>query len=151
FLLAGFLAGIGGAMYAHGLSRLTYASFPTVTSINIAVMVVIGGLGIMSGPLLGAMFVLGIPAFVPLDQAGIAATSFGQLLIILYLPGGLAQIVEPIRNRVVRLIGRRAGVDVDRAYAAATPTGERAVGEMATEVRQLPFTPPRRRPTGTLL
>ena len=58
FLLAGFLAGIAGALYFHGLSRVTGLSFPTATNIDVVKMTVIGGLGIMSGPLLGAMFVL---------------------------------------------------------------------------------------------
>ncbi|MGH2730898.1 MAG: ABC transporter permease subunit, partial [Actinomycetota bacterium] len=151
FLLAGFVAGIGGALYAHGLSRVTSDSFPIANSIDLVKMTVIGGLGIMSGPLLGALFVLALPAFVPLDTAGLAATSFGQLLIIMYLPGGIAQLVEPVRNRVIRLIGRRAGVDVDQAYASATPTGEVRVPRAATNVRELPFAPRRRRPEGALL
>ncbi|HWL65054.1 MAG TPA: ATP-binding cassette domain-containing protein, partial [Actinomycetota bacterium] len=150
FLLAGFIAGIAGALYFHGLSRVTGLSFPTATNIDVVKMTVIGGLGIMSGPLLGALFVLAVPRFVPLDAAALATTSFGQLLIILYLPGGIAQLVEPLRDRVVRFIGRRAGVDVDYAYASATPVGEGGVGTAADEVTGL--TPARRRkPPGTLL
>src|SRR3712207_4323771 len=124
FLIDGFLAGIGGALYSHGLLRVTFSSFPTQTSVDVVKMMVIGGVGIMSGPVLGALFVLAVPAFLPLDTAGLAASSFGQLLIIMYLPGGIAQVIEPLRNRVVRFIGRRAGMDVDRAFAEATPTGE---------------------------
>jgi ABC-type branched-subunit amino acid transport system ATPase component/ABC-type branched-subunit amino acid transport system permease subunit len=151
FLLAGFLAGIGGALYAHGLLRVTSSSFPTITSIDLVKMTVIGGLGIMAGPLLGALFVLGVPAFLPLDTAGLAASSFGQLLIIMYLPGGLAQVVEPLRNRVIRFLGRRAGIDVDKAYASATPIGERGVPRSATEARKLPWATRKRRPQGALL
>ena len=151
FLLAGFLAGIGGALYAHGLLRLTFSSFPTQTSVDLVKMTVIGGIGIMSGPLLGALFVLAVPAFVPLDTAGLAATSFGQLLIIMYLPGGIAQVIEPLRNRFVRFVGRRAGIDVDAAFASATPTGEgggvrTTGGDFGALVHSK-----RRRPAGTLL
>jgi ABC-type branched-subunit amino acid transport system ATPase component len=151
FLLAGFLAGIGGAVYSHGLSRITYGSFPTDISIDLATMVVIGGLGIMSGPLLGALFVLGVPAFVPLDAAGLAASSLGLLLIILYFPGGIAGVIEPLRNRVVDFLGRRAGVDVERAYQAAGPAGDGVVRRASTDVRELLRAPPRRRPPGSIL
>ncbi len=150
FMLAGFLAGLGGALYGHGLSRISIGSFPTVTNVEIVVMAVIGGLGILSGPLLGALFVIAFPTFVHLDAAAAAATRFGQLLILMYLPAGFAQVIEPVRNRVIRLIARGAGVDVDAAYAAATPTGE-ALDERTTEVRELTADPSARRPAGTLL
>jgi len=151
FLLAGFVAGIGGAMYAHGLSIVSASSYPTVFSVDLVKMVVIGGLGIMVGPLIGALVVLALPLFVPLDTAGLAATSLGQLLIIMYLPGGFAQLVEPLRNRVIRAIGRRAGIDVDAAYAAATPTGEVGVPRTATHVRELSLASSKRKPPGSLL
>ena len=98
FVLAGFVAGLGGALYAHSLASIGATTFGTVYSIQLAVVAVIGGLGIMSGPLLGALLVLALPAFVNLDAAALAASAFGQLLIIMYLPGGVAQVVEPIRN-----------------------------------------------------
>ena len=151
FLLAGFLAGIGGALYMHSLVRVVPASFPTRVSIDLVVMAVIGGLGIMSGPLLGALLVLAFPAFVPLDTAGATATSFGQLLIIMYLPGGIAQVIEPLRNRVVRFIGRRAGVDVDRAYAESSPTGRETLARPAMRIGDLHTDELPGRPAGSVL
>lgn len=117
FAIAGFLAGIGGAMYGHSLSLIGATSFPTQASIDAVVIAVIGGIGLLTGPLLGTALVQGA-TFLPLDSAGLAATSLGQLLIILYLPGGLGSLVAPLRDRVVGVLGRRAGVDVDAAYAA---------------------------------
>jgi ABC-type branched-subunit amino acid transport system ATPase component/ABC-type branched-subunit amino acid transport system permease subunit len=118
YLLAGFIAGIGGALYGHALSSLGAGSFPTQTSIDVVTITVIGGVSMLSGPLLGALLVIGVPAFVPLQSAGLAASSFGQLLIIVNLPGGLAQLVEPLRNRVAGTLARWGGVDVAAAYAA---------------------------------
>ncbi len=151
FLLSGFLAGIGGAVYGHGLSLVGGASFPTVLSIDLVKMTVIGGLGLLGGPMLGALLVLALPAFVPLDTLGLAATSFGQLIIIMYLPGGLAQLVEPVRYRLIRLLGSRAGVDVDAAYADEEPTVERSVGRTTLDMSSLPFKSRRVKPAGTLL
>lgn len=115
-LIAGSLAGIGGAMYGHALSFIGENTFPVTASIDVAKIAVIGGISMVTGPLVGALFVMGIPTFVPLDTAGLAATSFGQLLIIMYLPKGLVQIVVPLRDRIARYLGQRAGIDVDAAY-----------------------------------
>ena len=121
FLLAGFLAGVGGAVYGHSLSLTGTEAFPTQLSIAIVAMTVIGGIGILAGPLLGALYIIGIPRFLPLDSAGLAATSFGWLLLILYVPGGIAQVLEPLRDRVIRRIAGRRG---DRA---AIPVSEEPV------------------------
>jgi ABC-type branched-subunit amino acid transport system ATPase component/ABC-type branched-subunit amino acid transport system permease subunit len=116
FAIAGFLAGIGGAMYGHSLSEIGAPAFPSGMSITVVVIAVIGGIGLLSGPYLGAAVVLGI-TFLPLDAAALAATSLGQLLIILYVPGGLGSLVTPLRDRVAGALARRAGVDVAAAFA----------------------------------
>ena len=117
FALAGFIAGIGGAMYGHSLSLIGATAFPTKASIDVVVIAVIGGIGLLYGPFLGAVVVQGA-TYVHLDNAGLAATAFGQLLIIMYLPGGLGSLVTPARDRVASALARRAGVDVDAVYAA---------------------------------
>ena len=127
FALAGFLAGIGGAMYGHSLSFISATSFPTQASINSVVIAVIGGLGLLSGPILGAILVQGT-TFLPLDSAGLAASALGQLLIIMYLPGGLGSLVTPLRDRVAGFLARRAGVDVEAAYDAERGFGENRAG-----------------------
>lgn len=117
FMIAGFIAGVGGAMYGHTLSFVSAATFPVTASIDVAKIAVIGGISLLAGPLVGALFVMGVPAFVPLDAAGLAATSLGQLLVIMYLPKGLVQVVVPVRDRLARWFGHRAGLDVDAAFA----------------------------------
>jgi ABC-type branched-subunit amino acid transport system ATPase component len=115
YVLAGLVAGIGGAVYGHSLSSIGTSSFPVTASIDVVVMTVIGGVSILAGPLIGALYVIGIPAFLPLDSAGIAATQLGALLLILFLPGGLAGAFTPVRDRIARWIGRRYGVEVPAA------------------------------------
>lgn len=117
FVFAGFISGIGGAMYGHALSNISELTFPVAASIDVAKIAVIGGISMMSGPLIGALFVIGIPSFVPLGTASLAATSLGQLLIIMYLPRGLVQLVVPLRDRIASYLGQRAGIDVETAFA----------------------------------
>ena len=117
FALAGFIAGIGGAMYGHSLSLIGATSFPTRASIDVVVIAVIGGIGLLYGPFLGAAVVQGA-TFLPLDSAGLAATALGQLLIIMYIPSGLGSLVTPARDRIANRLALRAGVDVEAVYAA---------------------------------
>ena len=111
FVVAGFIAGLGGALYGHALSLLAATSIPVDSSINAAAATVVGGIGALIGPLLGSFYIIGIPRFLPLDNAGLAATSLGWLIILLQLPGGIAQGLRPLRDRVVDAIARRAGLD----------------------------------------
>lgn len=136
FLLAGFVAGIGGALYGHALSRIGASSFPTSASISAVAMTVIGGISLLSGPIIGALFVIGIPKFVPLDSAGLAASALGQLIIILYLPSGLGGLAEPVRDRIVKALGRRAGIDVEAAYGEVATAAGSASTSTSALVRQ---------------
>jgi ABC-type branched-subunit amino acid transport system ATPase component/ABC-type branched-subunit amino acid transport system permease subunit len=119
FLVAGFIAGVGGACYGHMLSNISASAFPVKASINVVVLTVIGGMSLLVGPLLGALYIIGIPEFLPLDSAGLAATSLGALILILYLPGGLAQALEPLRTRYARWAAARHGIDLEEAEATA--------------------------------
>ncbi|MBA2609420.1 MAG: ATP-binding cassette domain-containing protein [Actinobacteria bacterium] len=127
FILAGVLAGIGGAVFSFGLSQVGSATFPVGASIDAVAMTVIGGVSILGGPLLGAFYIRGIPEFIRTDQAALAASNLGWLLLILYAPGGLAQIARPLRDRAVRGIAALHGVDPD----AVLPDAARERAETA--------------------
>jgi ABC-type branched-subunit amino acid transport system ATPase component len=120
FLVAGVLAGMAGAVYGHLLARISADGFDVVTSINVVAIAVLGGVGVMFGPILGALYIIGIPRFLPLDNAGIAATSLGWLLLILYFPGGIAQMLAAPRARIIDALARRAGLDPVAVRAGVT-------------------------------
>lgn len=111
FAFGGVLAGLGGALFGHSLARMSFNNFAPETSLDVAAMSVLGGLGILAGPLLGALYIIGVPAFVPLDAAGLAGTAFGWLILILYVPGGIAHLVRPLRDKVVEFLASRQGID----------------------------------------
>ena len=125
FALAGFLAGLGGAVYGFALSQIDAAAFPVGASFDVTAMAVIGGLGMLAGPAIGAFYVAGVPAYLPLDNAGLAATALGWLLLVLYVPGGLAQIIKPGRDRLIAILARAAGEappDAREADASSQPS-----------------------------
>jgi ABC-type branched-subunit amino acid transport system ATPase component/ABC-type branched-subunit amino acid transport system permease subunit len=120
YLLAGFLAGLGGAVYAHSLSAVDLNTFPVDFSLDVVVMTVIGGVSLLVGPIIGALYVLGIPdVFSGMGNVGLAATQFGALLLVLFLPRGLGSLLGLARDRIVRRIGRRYGLDLEAEEPAA--------------------------------
>lgn len=142
FLVSGMVAGLGGALYAHTFSRITTASFPASASIDVAVMVVVGGATLMAGPLVGVLFVIGVPAFLPLDSAGTATTKLGLLLLIVYLPGGFAQLLLPLRDRLAAWLARnRPATTPPPEPAVATLTAAVVTPAAATDAMTAPASP----------
>ena len=154
YLIGGFIAGIGGATYGHSLSNIGVATFPAAASVNVVVMTVLGGVSVLAGPVIGAIWVLGLP-LIKLGSLGLAATTLGALGIILWKPGGLIQLVAWPRERLIKAIARRHGIDPDPLFAGEEvdepPTA--SISQLAT-IRQPDGlgVPAQRRPTmGTTL
>jgi hypothetical protein len=101
FALSAALAGIGGALYAHQIRFISPDQFDIIQSIDLLLMVVIGGLGSIHGAFLGAIFLIGLPQAIGavkdyLPQAigqapGLKAVVYGAVLIafVLFEPLGL--------------------------------------------------------------
>jgi branched-chain amino acid transport system permease protein len=101
FSLSAALAGIGGALYAHQIRFLSPDQFNIIQSIDLLLMVVIGGLGSVHGAFLGAIFLIGLPQgisavkdYLPdaIGQApGLKSVVYGTVLIgfVLFEPLGI--------------------------------------------------------------
>ena len=153
YLIGGFIAGIGGATYGHSLASIGIQTFPATASINVVVMTVLGGVSVLIGPVLGAVWILGIP-LLNIGNLAFAATQFGVLLVILWKPGGLIQLVEPVRDRVLKAIARRHGIDPEPLFAGEDVTEERpsSVDSLASlRARERVVPVPRRPTSGTTL
>ena len=101
FALSAALAGIGGALYAHKIQFLSPDQFSIAQSIDLLLMVVIGGLGSVHGAFLGAIFLIVMPQLISLakdylpeaigQSTGLQGTVYGLVLIgfVLFEPMGL--------------------------------------------------------------
>jgi ABC-type branched-subunit amino acid transport system ATPase component len=70
----------------------------------------------------------------------------------MYLPAGLGGLVEPLRDRIVKLIGRRAGYDVEAIYSEVATAAGSSGAQTTALARTLPVTPAERlRPDGSVL
>ncbi|WP_341704109.1 branched-chain amino acid ABC transporter permease [Ferrovibrio sp.] len=97
---AGF-TGFGGALFAHKIGYLAPDAFNILLSIQLLLMVVVGGLGSIHGAIYGAMFVGALPQMIAIlrdylpesvaRQPGLEPGLFGVILVffILFEPLGI--------------------------------------------------------------
>ena len=122
FVLPGAMASFAGALLAGLTVQFGPGLFAPADSLAIVAMAVIGGLGSVTGAVLGALYVVGLPALIGETPAVRLATSgIGLLVLLLFQPGGLVQILVRVRDG---LLGRITAIDaarVPREAAAAVP------------------------------
>jgi ABC-type branched-subunit amino acid transport system permease subunit len=122
FALSGAMAGYAGACFAFATQSLnnTDITFDPTTSFVIISMVVIGGLGSIPGAILGAIYLEGLPALFGSNQTIQFITSgLGSILVILYLPGGLAELLHRLGDLVTT--GIRSGTERLTAWRVGPP------------------------------
>ena len=133
FALSGFMAGYAGVCLAFATERISTSTFDPTFSILVVSMVVIGGLDSIPGALLGALYLEGLPAiFGSTPTVEFLTSGVGLLAFILYLPGGLAQLLHSfgdiVSDAVAHLRTRNGSppVDAGEAAAADAPQGHRS-------------------------
>ena len=90
FTLAAMFAGVGGAMFAYKEAFLAPASFNFLKSVEIFVIVVLGGMGSLSGAMISATVLVFLPEALR-DFNNYRYLLYSSLLIVimLYRPQGL--------------------------------------------------------------
>ncbi|MEO7448486.1 MAG: branched-chain amino acid ABC transporter permease, partial [Humibacillus sp.] len=122
FVVSGVLAALGGFLWSAGVVAAGPGSFPAIKSLAILAAAIIGGLGSVSGALLGTAYVLAIPYFgTSINKyVGLLATGAGMLLLLLVLPEGLAGLATRGRDKLAYWVtGIDPRPDVQPVEAAA--------------------------------
>ncbi|MFZ0450327.1 MAG: branched-chain amino acid ABC transporter permease [Desulfatiglandaceae bacterium] len=90
FVLGTAMAGLGGALYAHYMRFISATDFSFPLSITFLGMIVLGGMGTLWGPVLGALLLGILPElFRPLVNYRILFYTVILLLMIRFQPSGL--------------------------------------------------------------
>jgi branched-chain amino acid transport system permease protein len=92
FAFGASTAGIAGVINASRTNFVTPNSFQIIVSILVLCMVVLGGMGSMIGPIVGAAAIVIIPeALRDVVPAGVRFMAFGAILVVMmvFRPGGL--------------------------------------------------------------
>ena len=93
FTAAAFMAGVSGALYASYLSFAQPGEWSLLLSIQFVAAVIVGGMGTVAGPLLGAAVVFALPTFLkdlPVNE--LSSIAYGVLIVVFLVlqPRGLA-------------------------------------------------------------
>jgi len=110
FVVSAACAGLAGALFAVLAQSVSPGAFPLTLSLFLVMAIVIGGLGRLTGALIGAFLLVALPSVAQsiAEDAGsqhlegnLALTFFGVVLVVVMLaaPGGLASMRFPRKIR----------------------------------------------------
>jgi ABC-type branched-subunit amino acid transport system ATPase component/ABC-type branched-subunit amino acid transport system permease subunit len=136
FAISGAVAALGGALMVYQVGAIDPSTFPMQFSLDIFVFAVVGGIAGPYGAICGAIFYqvlnfFGVSIFGWLDHLGLHSLvtvidelglSGGVLLVLAFFPGGIASSGTAIRDRFLRRVAQRRGIELpslaaDRAQA----------------------------------
>jgi branched-chain amino acid transport system permease protein len=107
FIISAALAGGAGSLYAHYLKSLFPDNFYFVESIVILSMVVVGGVGTLRGPILGAIVLRALPELLR-DLHDYRFAMYGGLIVLMMLfqPMGLLGDESTLMRGIRRILKR---------------------------------------------
>ena len=120
FTVSGGIAALAGCLLITAREQVTPTqAFTPEESLRVVATAVIGGLGSIAGPVLGALWVRGLPVLLnDTPEVRLFTSSIGLLILLMYFPGGLMQIVYRLRDAVLTWAEPRL---VDRVDSAPVP------------------------------
>ena len=110
FSIGAFFAGVAGVLFGHNMYILSPASFTFMQSFNILIMVVMGGLGSMTGSIAGALVVTFLSAaLASFPNARMIIYVLALILLMFYRPQGLFGYVEVTAMQPLRRFFKKGG------------------------------------------
>ncbi|MBA0126088.1 branched-chain amino acid ABC transporter permease [Haloechinothrix sp. YIM 98757] len=124
FVVSGTFAGIGGALMAHHQQIIVPGIFDFQLALIFVVMTVVGGLRNRIGVVIGSAFFAGLgegggsegggflerTIGLPAEFTGIVIGPFLLLIVITLLPGGIGQLIGPVKDWMLgKRFDRNAG------------------------------------------
>ena len=126
FAFSSAIASMAGALYAYYLTNVTSEAFGITFAIQFIAMIIIGGMGSLSGSLVGAAIWLLLPSIITgfasqasestglvrillvENKSQLVQLIFGMLVILLliFAPGGVAGMGRQLRARIAALRGQ---------------------------------------------
>jgi branched-chain amino acid transport system permease protein len=104
FIISAFFAGFAGAFYAHFVSFIDPQSFTFDESTQILSMVILGGMGSLTGSFLGTVILVSIPELLR-DFAQYRMLIYGGVLVFMIVmrPDGIIGIFNDITAKVKKI------------------------------------------------
>jgi branched-chain amino acid transport system permease protein len=128
FALSAALGGAGGVIVGQGAGFVTPESFPAAISVTVFGMAAFGGIGTITGPILGALFFWLVPSYIP-GLTDYQSVIVGALFLagLIVLPGGVfGSALDKVGPRLPQLpwLDGRASRGREVAAPALAEAGE---------------------------
>jgi branched-chain amino acid transport system permease protein len=100
FTISAAIAGVGGGLKVTFLRAAAPLSFELLESINLVMIVILGGAGYLLGPLIGSVLFIAVPEVLRIANE-FRLVVFGAALVLLaiYAPRGVCGFVAAVRRR----------------------------------------------------
>lgn len=104
FLLSGIYGGLAGTLYAQWNRGVAPSSFNLDIAMIVLVFIVVGGLGKLSGAVIGTVILTLLPEFlIPLKEYELLIYAFIFFLVIRFMPEGLVGAIQRFPGRAIDL------------------------------------------------
>ena len=101
YVLAGVFGGISGILWAYYNGFVSPSDADLNSSTEVLLMVILGGPGTLVGPAIGAGLLVFLKNFVSAyTHRWLMIIGGGYILLMLYFPGGLAEMVQRVTKRL---------------------------------------------------
>lgn len=131
YMLGAAFAGLGGAVFAALVGSIFASSLTVFVSINVAALIIVGGMGSNPGVVLGAIFLIGVPElFREFSEYRFLFYGVALIAVMRFRPEGL--LPSKITRRELHTVEELAeevaepAVDVELASEAVGPRGSEA-------------------------
>ncbi len=131
-MISAFFAGCLGTFYAHYSSLVDpHSVFDMMLSVEFVIFAILGGVGTVLGPILGAFALVPVDAlmrgYLGQGQQGVSFLAYGMLLtgVVIFLPQGILSWISGPLNRLFAVLSREKTRPEPRAGKIETVT-ERA-------------------------
>lgn len=120
FAMSGFMAAVAGGLFAYQQGAVDTGSYTAIESIKVFAMTVVGGLTSIGGGIAGAAYLVGflrLPGLREIQLVDVLATGVGLMLLLLFFPGGLAEVGYRVRDHFLRWVAARHDIHVPSLVA----------------------------------
>jgi branched-chain amino acid transport system permease protein len=101
FGLGAAIAGLAGVFYPGFVGTLVPDAFGIIESFTMMAMVIVGGMGTMVGPVIGAILLTFLPELLRgVGELRLMIYGLALTLVVLFMPGGMVQAWVSLRNRL---------------------------------------------------
>jgi len=101
FGLGAAIAGLAGCFYPGFVGTLVPDAFGIVESFTMMAMVIVGGMGTMIGPVIGAVVLTFLPEVLrDFGELRLMIYGVALTLVVLFMPGGMVQAWASLKNKI---------------------------------------------------